>query len=380
VSVERLRPEDHEEALDFLNLVFGGSAPEGDFERMLPLCYRPRDIPCNVAVREDGRIRAIVGLFERDWLVAGRQLRLGCIGGVSTHPRVRGRGHMRGLMDHCLRQMADEGVDASWLGGQRQRYLRFGYERCGVRVRMSVDPDNVARAGVPSGGLVFEPLAADHDDRLDAVWALHDRQPIRHPRSRESLHGYLVAWHSEPWVALDAGGAVVGYLVADARSGAVSELVAPDDLALQMVCAWVTRQGRRADLVLSPAAAGAVHRIGAVCATATLAASGNWRVFRWVPVLSALLTARASLGPVVAGEVRIGIDGDRGLCLACDGVAFDVTACPVAAADLHLDAPTAMRTLFGPLRPSQVQALPQAAAVLDQWCPLPAYWAVQDGV
>ena len=44
------------------------------------------------------------------------------------------------------------------------------------------------------------------------------------------------------------------------------------------------------------------------------------------------------------------------------------------------DPATCMRLLFGPLAPSQVIDLPQPAAMLESWCPLPLYWARQDGV
>ena len=104
-TIERLSTADFEEAMDFLNLVFGAVEPH-DFERMLPLCYRPQEMHRNLAIREGGRIRAIVGLFERSLEVGAHTLRVGCIGGVSTHPRSRGRGYMRALMDRGPRDDA----------------------------------------------------------------------------------------------------------------------------------------------------------------------------------------------------------------------------------------------------------------------------------
>ena len=50
------------------------------------------------------------------------------------------------------------------------------------------------------------------------------------------------------------------------------------------------------------------------------------------------------------------------------------------AADVSVDAFAAHRLFFGPLPPSAVVDLSPKLAVLQQWCPLPLYWAKQDGV
>ncbi len=138
LDVVQLAGADFDEAMEFLNGVFGEHRPH-DFATLLPSIYQPSDehMACNHALREDGRIRAVVGLFPIDWQVGDRLLKVGGIGGVSTHPGVRGKGYMGILMRHCVERMKAEGFHLSWLGGQRQRYGYFGYEKCGQAV--SVD-------------------------------------------------------------------------------------------------------------------------------------------------------------------------------------------------------------------------------------------------
>jgi len=95
VEVVQLTAADWEEGLTFLNGVFGEHRPH-DFATLLPSIYQPTEefMACNHAVREDGNIRAVVGLFPIDWQVGDTRLKVGGIGGVSTHESVRGKGYM----------------------------------------------------------------------------------------------------------------------------------------------------------------------------------------------------------------------------------------------------------------------------------------------
>lgn len=124
MEVIRLKAQDYDDAIAFLNLVFGKEHRVSDFAKMLPIIYRPTDehMNCNFAVRENGEIRGIVGLFPAEMKVGGTILKLGGIGSVSSHPQDRGKGWMKLLMGQAIAEMANTEVDISWLGGFRQRY------------------------------------------------------------------------------------------------------------------------------------------------------------------------------------------------------------------------------------------------------------------
>ena len=91
----------------------------------------------NFALRESGRIRAIVGLFPLAYRWGGATLRVAGIGGVSCHPHARGRGYMQQLMAHCIQAAPAEGFHLSWLGGQRQRLFRLREVRRYYRLTLS---------------------------------------------------------------------------------------------------------------------------------------------------------------------------------------------------------------------------------------------------
>ncbi|MCC7262223.1 MAG: GNAT family N-acetyltransferase [Candidatus Latescibacteria bacterium] len=380
-AIIQLKAADFDEGLDFLNLVFSGHAPT-DFAKLLPVLYRPTDehLGCNFAIRQQGRIRAVVGLFPLEWQVGPTRLRVAGIGGVSTHPNYRNSNLMKRLMQHCVAQMQAQGYHLSWLGGQRQRYLYYGYERCGVGVSLSLSRSNLKHCFSGEPALRFEPLAADDQARLARARELHDAQPSRAGRVPADFHLYLVSWQHRPFAALDASGRMVGYLVANAKGDTVAELVGEsDEIAVEMARSWAVRGDQGINLDLNPGALGLIRWLSQYCEGVNTHATGNWQIFAWEEVLGALLQLRRTAGPLPAGRVVVGIEGYGGLALEVEGEQTRVTRTdeqPVFAGEAAL----MLRLLCGPLPPSQVVALPPAAALLEAWCPLPLYWARQDGV
>jgi GNAT superfamily N-acetyltransferase len=60
-----------------------------------------------IARDPDGGVAAVVVIVHRDGLLDGRPVRLAGIGGVASHPSVRGRGYGRAALDRAI-----EAVDA----------------------------------------------------------------------------------------------------------------------------------------------------------------------------------------------------------------------------------------------------------------------------
>ena len=380
-AISRLCAADFDEALDVLNLAFG-KAPPRDFEAILPVLYRrgEEEMRWNFALRESGRIRAIVGLFPLACRWGGATLRVAGIGGVSCHPHARGRGYMQQLMAHCVQVAPTEGFHLSWLGGQRQRYGYFGYEKCGVSYRLALSQTNVRHAfGATDFGIDFRPLGRADRAHLQGAIGLHDAQPFRGVRARHRFYDLLLSWGHQPYVARSRDGRMIGYLVAEADRTCVTELLAVNEgePELDLAAAWVQRYGNTSFEL--PPWSRLLPKLARLGEGVSASSSGNWQIFDWATTLDALLKTRAALVPLMAGAVVVEIAGCGRVVLEVRGNDAQCVRTEAAPA-LQMDALTAMRLLCGPLRPSLVLPLPAAAAPLEQWCPLPLFWGRQDGV
>lgn len=380
-AIARLTAADFEEAMDVLNFSFGFEHPH-NFETLLPVLYHPgaEAMSWNWALREEGSIRAIVGVFPLTWKLGDATLRIAGVGGVSCHPRYRKRGFMGQLMRHCVEAMREEGYPLSWLGGQRQRYGYYGYEKCGINYQLCLSPNNV-RHVFGDGDLSIEFRPLEHQDRthLQGVIGLHDAQPIRGVRPRERFYNMLLSWYHKPHIAISPDSRMIGYVVANGNGDRITEILAVNEgePELQIAAAWVQQHGE-ATFDLAPSNR-LLPKLAAVCGGMSVHSSGNWQIFDWAAALDALLKAQGTLIPLTDGAVVIEItDYGKVLLEVAGGSARCIRS--DAAPALQTDAFTAMRLLFGPLPPATVLALPQAAAALEQWCPLPLFWGRQDGV
>lgn len=380
-AIARLTPADFEEAMDVLNFSFGFEHPH-NFETLLPVLYHPgaEAMSWNWALREEGSIRAIVGVFPLTWKLGDATLRIAGVGGVSCHPRYRKRGFMGQLMRHCVEAMREEGYPLSWLGGQRQRYGYYGYEKCGINYQLSLAPINVRHVfGDGDLGIEFRPLERQDRTHLQGVIGLHDAQPIRGVRPRERFYNMLLSWYHKPHIAISPDSRMIGYVVANGNGDRITEILAVNEgePELQIAAAWVQQHGE-ATFDLAPSNR-LLPKLAAVCGGMSVHSSGNWQIFDWAAALDALLKAQGTLIPLTDGAVVIEIaDYGKVLLEVAGGSARCIRS--DAAPALQTDAFTAMRLLFGPLPPATVLALPQAAAALEQWCPLPLFWGRQDGV
>ncbi|MFW6059635.1 MAG: GNAT family N-acetyltransferase [Phycisphaeraceae bacterium] len=375
--------EDFEELLALLERAFGHGP--GRFQRLLPSVYQCTDehMRRHYAVRADGRLVAALGVQPMEWQVGDHVLHVAGIGGVGTDPAWRGKGLMSELLEHTRARLREQAYHLSWLGGRRQRYRHFGWEKAGCQLHFELDATNLRHE--PSTHVLPRlelcPLP-DHDTALASMRQWHDAQPIHCRRRWRGFERVLRDWHAQPCVARDEAGEPVGYLVLDKESKHVVELVGRDETAERaLVCAAVEHvEAAPVTILRSPLGDGLNHWLAEIAEHVRLHSMGNWQLFDWPATLEALLALKAASQPLPPGRVVLGLaEAARGLELAVDGGGARVawTDRPPV---LTLDGPALTRLLFGPTSPAQVTTLPAEAAALEAWCPLPATLPYQDKV
>ena len=171
VAYRTARPEERDAYIELANYAFGFDA-----ETLLPKAYAAPFDPSpfhKVAVNESGKLCAEVAVLPQELTVAGRELRVGFLGMVSVHPKFRGQGHMKKLMNLWIEEARGQ-YDMLALYGQRQRYEYFGFTGGGLRRRFFVEEANVRHGlrEVSDAGISFCPFfeadgAADFAERLN---------------------------------------------------------------------------------------------------------------------------------------------------------------------------------------------------------------------
>ena len=214
-TIRTVQVQEFTELMRLLDRSYGEGI--GAFERMDPRLYRPTPEACACfhVLERNGRIVSHVGIYPTEVITSGVELTIGGIGAVATMPEERGNGHMSRLLRHAIEVMRERHYPLSWLGGNRQRYNAFGWERAGLSYHVTLSRRSLDRAAVKPVPVqeVFPWEAEELIERLQSMLPCRARRP--------DLGMYLRKQGQRVWVTDD------GYLITHAGWGKpfVAELV-----------------------------------------------------------------------------------------------------------------------------------------------------------
>jgi len=385
-KVIRLGAEDFDEAMDFLNLVFSQSSNPHDFEKLIPALYKPTEecMKYNYAIRRNGKIRSVVGLFPVELHMGPKLLKVGGIGGVATHLNERNSGMMRSVMEACINTMKQEGYHISCLGGQRQRYNYYGYEKSGSATRYTISTRNVKHYAKTKSliELKFEMLLPTDFERISFAKKLYDREPAHITRVDDNYYNYLTNWNMQPWAIIDDKGIMIGYLVSDKLGKKINEIFTDDiELFDDALCAWALIHPEEYITVYIPFwSVKVLERISVFSESTAIGESYQWQIFKWTEVIEALLTLKAGYTLLANGEVKIGIEGYGIVKIIVNDGVIDCRLINEDA-DFTVDKYIASRIILGPLPVFVSSLVPfKLHPVLASWFPLPLCWFPQDNI
>lgn len=386
MEIVRLSAKDFDEAMDFINMVFSMAYGPMDFVKLLPRLYKPTDecMSRNLAVRENGRIRALVGMYPDQILAGDTSLKLGGIGAVSSHPGDRGKGWMKVLMERQMNAMQQEGYDLSFLVGLRRRYMYFGYEKTGTMLQYKININNIKHLKLSddSAPIRFHNIQPTEVMLIKQAKALYDKQLVRCDRPLDEFYRYLLTSHMQPWAALNPEGKMVGYLSANTEHNQITELFVQDEASLySMIYSWFPQQKVQEATITQPLwAQNAARHLGGMAEDVLVTNSGNWRIFNWVKLVDALLRVKAAQHQLADGALCVGIREYGNLKLIVCGT---TASCEntTERADVEWEPFTAMRILFGHIPTALVAGIPKSLEpIISSWFPLPFGWLPQNYV
>lgn len=371
--------EDRNAYIDFINYVFSQAHQPHDFKRLIPKEYgdgRNSRAEHFLALDEKGGIRGCVAVLPYELSVLGRELKLGFIGSVSVHPYARGENHMKTLMAMAEEWMMANGIDLGVLGGLRQRYQYFGYSKGGVSTGFAFTATNVRHAlrDVDCAGVSIEPVTAEDDARLDAIFALHNARPIHALRSRERFLDIAHTWTNNLHAVM-IDGECKGYLIAG-NSGNVAECQLADAADYPRVFKqWMTVCG--ANHITVSALTADLDLIDFMDRTAEntqINENENYRIFNWEKVLEALLALKQQVIGISDGCCCLKVSGQP-LCIRCEGGNIAISR------EIPEDAPefTALQLQDAMLRPAALMRPVAVGGAPRDWFPLPLSLPTPDG-
>lgn len=304
------RADEESEILDFSNMVFGMSSGPIDFSELYPAIYgQPGFSKLHIIAKDErGRLVASIAVKPlRLKLGQGETLSAGYLGTVATHPRERGKGHMKQLMRLNLERAREMGMDLVALGGQRQRYNHYGFENGAPLITFSLNGANLraVREGAPYS---FLPFRQANERMIDAAYERYLDLEMTAERSREDFGGLLLTGGGSPYIVLEAGLAR-GYVCA-AGSHIYECACGPETDLQRLAKCWLEARGCEGfELSLPMHAKEAIRALGEAAESWSLHDGMMVNVLNWPAVLEKLMNHKARHEALRDGEALVGIEG-----------------------------------------------------------------------
>lgn len=407
-QIERLKVEDYDELLDMLNRSF--NKQEGDtFDVILPVMWERDEehMAKHIAIRIDGKIAAVVGIYPLPAVICGRKIMFGTIGNVATLPEYNGQGLMRRLVTEALKEAKQMGMDVARLGGLRQRYNRYGFDHGGAdyqyiltkrnlreyygadkRFEVGKMPENDkinAKEMLQGIGITFKQVTLEDTELLQFAIKLHRQSDFYIDRGEEKqFFKTMSAWCRKLWIAYGLSGEPVGYISASADGTDIAEhkaFSAKEEYL--MLCEWLKFVGaEKLTVHTAPWEVELNQYLGRICESWNQQEPSMFHPFNWSKLLDALLAIKSKYTLIPNGRFLLGIEGYGTVELQANRC-IDTNQEPHITIS-HLEA---IRFLLGSLPTEAVISSWKNCPISDEnklyvqsILPLPLWWCDQDRV
>lgn len=382
MEIKRLKKENYDELISLLNLVFSKKNKcIMDFERELP----------NMCLRDDAYMRKHIGLFINDKLVSvvgvyplptkvlDKEINFCTVGNVATHPDYEGRGYMNILLNRAMEIVKEEKYDICRLGGDRARYLRFGFELCGGNYSYYITPKNTKKSLLGDYGQntsVTEILSNDENSLAFAREVYHQNKVSVLRNDNDVMYRVMTAWKNTPYL-VTKNDEPIGYFTLAYDKKEVSEAYAINkESYLDTVVAISNYLNDDFSIALPQHDIDLIREINKCAEYMSIQIPSNFNVVSFERVVDAYIKLKASYTCLVMGSVAISIkDYGKIKIFAnendCGCVKFD------GECDIELSKPDATRFIFG-MHPPVSVTQPNLFAKAN--FPLPLSWNTQNRV
>lgn len=365
VRYRMARPDERDECIDLANYAF-----RFDFESLMPKAYGKNvesEAMHLVAVDEQERIRAQVAIYPETVNVGNYSLKIGYLGTVSVHPRARGEGHMKVLMNMWLEELRNS-YDMIVLYGQRQRYEYFGFTLGGVKFKYVVTDANVRHAlrQVNEKGISFRPLF-EVEGGEDFAHRINASRPAYVQRDVQQLPLILTILYQKALGVLEKG-RLVGYIVTNHEGDDISEIALENSEDLpRTIKAYLAHTSKERIVIHTPEYEASLNAsLGSFAEDFVIETSDMYNMMDFANVLKAYLTLKHQTAGLAVGQFSAIMDGQPVTARVDEnGVTVERSTAPDAVVLSKEEAQKLLVTQHGRY---------MSVAAPTGWFPLPIFW------
>ena len=189
MELRKLNASDYDELLELLNKVFTKQNHRPmDFLKELPKMWVRDDkhMGYHTGIFEEGKLVSVAGCYPLPLRIGDTSLLFATTGNVATLPEYEGRGCFNTIFEEIMKELEEMGADGARLGGERQRYARFGYEPAGCSYNIIFNEKNRLKCFRDAGkDISFRVIEKDDVEALEFCHKLIRQSAIYVERSSE---------------------------------------------------------------------------------------------------------------------------------------------------------------------------------------------------
>ena len=209
LEIRKVKYEEFDELMEVMNASFNFKKNKDKFEHILPkLYFKDNDKMIHIGAFEDGKLVSSIGLYLMDFVREDKILHTACVGAVSTHPEHRNKGYFSKVITRILEEANNMNLDMLFLGGNRTRYGRYGFENCGRNIFFGLDRRMIYKLE----DLPFEVIKLNRKNVkvTKKLYDMYNKQDIRIKRDFDEFYTILLSWNCTPYY-VTYNGKIVGY-------------------------------------------------------------------------------------------------------------------------------------------------------------------------
>ena len=369
--------------MDLVNLSFGFTDPAHQIFELLPKYYREEYRPQDsnyVVIDEEGNLAAAVGAYDHELMVCGHRIPCRGIGNVGVHPDHRRKGYMKIAMNKALEDMIADGIAISTLGGRRQRYQYFGYDKAGPLYSFEISSQNVQHVlGNRTPNYTVQVVTDPTDPVLREISVLNHTRAVNPCRPLARYLDIANSWRAR-LLAIAEEDRLVGYCIVDGSNSLSEFQIARDEDLMDTLKALHDFFGGTYHIGLPPHEHTYIAALESLSENTQLNNAMHFNILNYRLVTEAFLALKLTYTNLPDGELSFlihGYAGDERIRVTVkDGTPVVETIPDTIPVDYELSHLRAIAFLFAPFCCER----DTACSLARLWFPLPICMARADEV